>query len=117
MRNRELGKRLRLSLETESALEQKLKEEGRRSDLSPFVDEICTQFLNNELLRIRPDMLKRLIAKRASLKRREDLGPFVEWICELYLDQEGEGSSGIVEAAGAEKLKEKEKDNDQRKAS
>jgi len=112
-----LGRRLRLSTEVETGLKNKLAEAGRKGDVSPFVEEICRFYINNELVRIRPDMVKRLLEKHAELKRREDLGPFVEWICELFLDNRGtKEDEEIVFEAGFTDT-EKAKKNEQRKAS
>jgi hypothetical protein len=113
MRHKELGRRLRLSIPTETALEKKLQNEGRRDDLSPYVDEICKLFLGNELVRIKPDVTERLLEVRAALKRREELGPFIEWICELFLADQERGQLGI--AAGMEKPNEQQQRNSHRK--
>jgi ferredoxin-thioredoxin reductase catalytic subunit len=102
MPHKELGRRLRLSIPTQTALENKLRDEGRNDDLSPYVDEICKLFLGDELVRIRPDIRERLLAVRAALKRRDDIGQFIEWICELFLTEHESGHVGV--AAEMEKL-------------
>ena len=107
MRSRDLGRRLRLSIPTETALEKKLQDEGRNDDMSPYVDEICKLFLGNELVRIKPDVRDRLLAVRAAMKRRDDLGPFIEWVCELFLAEQERGQLGI--AAGMEKPNEQQR--------